>query len=155
MSKRIVVVVVSLWCLLIAGSARAAPPVPAAILKKLGLATAATTTAPSAAPGATTQPAAAGAGGAASADTDAEPPISRLRDTTIGQLFQGKKTLTAGEAVQVGFWWHAATDLLVTALVFLPRLVVAVIVFLVFYGLYRGLRRLVMGSGSKVHVDSS
>jgi small conductance mechanosensitive channel len=132
MSRCLLVIIANLWLFV---AAAPAAPISGPILKQL---TASRSPSP-----ASTQPA---------ADNAA---IARLSDTTLGQVFQGKKTLTAGEAMQVSFWLHAGEDLVHTALNFLPRLVVAVIVFLIFYGLYRLIRRLVMGSVSKAHVDAS
>ena len=78
-----------------------------------------------------------------------------FRDTTFGQLFQGKKTLTPEEAVQVHFWLTALKDLLRTAIAFIPRIIVAGILLLIFYALYCGVRRLMLGSLAKTHLDPS
>ena len=86
---------------------------------------------------------------------DSRPTFASFRDTTFGQLFQGKKTLTPGEAVQLQFWLDALKDLVFTAITFIPRLIVAFIFFAVFYGLYRAVRRVVLGSLSKAHIDPS
>jgi small conductance mechanosensitive channel len=81
--------------------------------------------------------------------------VVSFRDTTIGQLFQGKKTLTPDEAVQVNFWIGALKDLALTIVAFLPRIIVAGIFFLIFYGLYCGMRRLMLGSLRKANIDPS
>ncbi len=86
---------------------------------------------------------------------DTRPTFASFRDTTFGQLFQGKKTLTPGEAVQLQFWLDALKDLVFTAITFIPRLIVAFIFFAVFYGLYRAVKRVVLGSLSKAHIDPS
>jgi small conductance mechanosensitive channel len=82
-------------------------------------------------------------------------PAASFRETTIGQLFQGKKTLTPDEAVQVNFWIGALKDLLLTIVAFLPRIIVAGIFFLIFYGLYCGIRQLMLGSLRKANIDPS
>lgn len=86
---------------------------------------------------------------------DSHPAFASFRDTTFGKLFQGKKTLSPGEAVQLQFWLDALKDLAYTAVTFIPRLIVAFIFFAVFYGLYRAVRRVVLGSLSKAHIDAS
>ena len=88
-------------------------------------------------------------------NSDSQPAFSSFRETTFGKLFQGKKTLTPSEAVQLQFWLDALKDLVFTSLTFIPRLIVAFIFFAVFYGLYRAVRRVVLGSLSKAHIDPS
>lgn len=89
-------------------------------------------------------------------DAHEKPALANLRSTTFGQLFEGKRTLTPGEAVQLEFWLNAVKETAFAALAFVPRVIVAFILFMMFYGLYRGLRRVTLGSLSKAtHLDPS
>ena len=81
--------------------------------------------------------------------------IEVFSKTTVGQLFAGERKLTAQEAVQLEFWLAMIKDLLWAALAFIPRLFVAVVFLLVSWLVYRGVRKLVVGSMTKANVDAS
>jgi small conductance mechanosensitive channel len=100
----------------------------------------------------TSQPAAA---------TDARPANAGPADGTSAYMaklkayLNGEKTLSAQEVVQFQFWLDAARDLVFATLGFIPRLFVALILLMVFWVIYRAVRRLVLGSMGKAHVDQS
>ena len=74
---------------------------------------------------------------------------------TIGQLFKGKKKLTPEELGHVEFWVSLVKEPLLAAVSFIPRLFVAGVFLLLFWGINRGLRRLVHASFGKSNVDPS
>jgi small conductance mechanosensitive channel len=75
--------------------------------------------------------------------------------TTVGQLFEGKKTLSPQELIQFQFWLNAVKDLGLAAIGFVPRIFVALVFLLVFWLIYRGFRKVAVGSMSKANVDPS
>src|SRR4051794_18544527 len=75
--------------------------------------------------------------------------------TKVAQLVEGKKQVTLAEVRDPAFWLDTIRDLLVAAVAFIPRVVVALLFLGFFWALYRGVRRLVLGSLSAAHVDPS
>ena len=75
--------------------------------------------------------------------------------TRVGELFQGKKKVTIDDVKDPAFWIDTVRDLVVAVLGFIPRLVVAALFLVFFWMIYRGVRRLVLGSMSKAQVDES
>ena len=87
------------------------------------------------------------------ADADTLPgAFARL---TIAKLFKGEKRLSPEELGHVEFWVSLVKEPLMAAAGFIPRLFVASVFLVLFWLLYRGLRRLVNTSMSKAHVDPS
>jgi small conductance mechanosensitive channel len=74
---------------------------------------------------------------------------------TIGKLFTGKKKLSPEELGHLEFWVSLIKEPLLAAVGFIPRVFVASVFLLIFWLIYRGLRRLVVGSMAKANVDSS
>jgi small conductance mechanosensitive channel len=74
---------------------------------------------------------------------------------TIGQLFKGKKKLTPEELGHVEFWVGLVKEPLLAAIGFIPRIFVAGIFVLLFWGINRGLRKLMNASFGKSNVDPS
>src|SRR5437762_1419657 len=78
--------------------------------------------------------------------------------TKLGQYAQGKRAVTwqsLQEMRQPGFWVDTIRDMVVALLLLIPRILVALLFLVVFYFLYRGIRRLVLGSLGKASVDAS
>jgi small conductance mechanosensitive channel len=76
----------------------------------------------------------------------------------LGQIAQGKQAVTwqsLQEMRQPGFWVDSIKDLVLALLLLIPRILVALLFLVVFYFLYRGIRRLVLGSLGKASVDAS
>ncbi len=95
---------------------------------------------------ATTQPAAA---------VDPDDPLHQLARTKIGRLTTGRETLTFEEAARIETWYGLIRELVQTGLGLIPRMLVAVMFLLVFWALYRALRRMILGGMSKANVDTS
>ena len=75
--------------------------------------------------------------------------------TTVGKLFSGEKKLTVQDLMKPEFWVDNIRELVMGALAFIPRIMVAMFFFVLFWGIYRGVRRVVVGSMGKAHVDQS
>jgi small conductance mechanosensitive channel len=75
--------------------------------------------------------------------------------STIGQLFEGKKKLSPEELGHVEFWVSLIKEPLLALIGFIPRLFVAGVFLLIFWGINRGLRRLMNASFGKSAVDPS
>jgi small conductance mechanosensitive channel len=75
--------------------------------------------------------------------------------TTVGQLFEGKKTLSPEELIKAQFWLNAGKDLGLAAIGFVPRIFVALVFLMVFWLIYRGFRKVAVGSMSKANIDPS
>ncbi len=81
--------------------------------------------------------------------------LTALGRTKFAQLFSGKKPLTPGEMVQMHYWLDAIKDLLMAVMGFIPRLLIGLFFLIFFWLFYRGVRRVVLGSMTRAHVDSS
>jgi small conductance mechanosensitive channel len=81
--------------------------------------------------------------------------LNTLESTTFGQLFSGRKTLSPQEAMKFQFWLNAIKDLLYTAVGLIPRIIIAVLFIGLFWLIHRGVRRVVLGSMARAHMDSS
>src|SRR2546423_11094584 len=53
------------------------------------------------------------------------------------------------------FWIDTIRDLVVAVVGFIPRVIVSVIFLVVFWGVYRGIRRIALASMAKAHADES
>jgi small conductance mechanosensitive channel len=78
-----------------------------------------------------------------------------LLDTNLAKLAEGKEKVTLRQVLAIGFWTGTIQNLVVALLSFIPRVAVAILFLLVFWIVYRGIRRLVIGSMGKAHVDQS
>ena len=76
-------------------------------------------------------------------------------NTRFGSLFEGKERVTLEDVKNPAFWFDTVRDLIVAILIFIPRLVVALLFLFFFWMIYRAVRRLVLGSMVKAHVDES
>lgn len=81
--------------------------------------------------------------------------IEIFGDTRISKLFRGEEKLSPREALEWQFWLGLMQDLVVAAIAFIPRLFVAIVFLLVFWLIYRAVRRLVIASMGKAAVDPS
>lgn len=78
-----------------------------------------------------------------------------FRNTRVGELFEGKRKVTLDDVRSPAFWIDTIRDLVVTVVSFIPRIVVALLFLVLFYGIYRAVRKIVVGSMSKAAVDPS
>src|SRR5881392_3454722 len=78
--------------------------------------------------------------------------------TKLGQYAQGKRAVTwqsLQEMRQPGFWVDTIRDMVVALLLLIPRILIAALFLVIFYFLYRGIRKLVLGSLGRAAVDQS
>ena len=75
--------------------------------------------------------------------------------TGFGKILQGEKSLEWQDVVSPAFWLDNIRDLIWTLLGFIPRLIGTLLFLFVFWLIYRGIRRMAMGSMKKGEVDSS
>ena len=89
------------------------------------------------------------------ADTQDQTLGEVFRHTRVGQLFEGKEKVTLDEVRNPLFWVDTIKDLVLATLAFIPRVIVAILFLFFFWLVYRGVRRLVIGSMNKAAVDPS
>ncbi len=89
--------------------------------------------------GATTQP----------AETKADDKIDIVR------VIEGKQILTADQLLKFGPWIGALTELAWEVISFIPKLIVAIFIFFIFWCIYRAVRKVVRGAMKKAGVDES
>src|SRR5947208_6413035 len=78
--------------------------------------------------------------------------------TRLGQYAQGKRAVTwqnLQEMRQPAFWIDTIKDMVVALLLLIPRILIAALFLVIFYFLYRGIRKLVLGSLGRAAVDQS
>ena len=73
----------------------------------------------------------------------------------LKKVVSGEQVLTLEQLLQFGPWLQIATDLAITLLSFIPRVLVALLLFFIFWLIYRGIRRVVVGGMNKAGVDPS
>jgi small conductance mechanosensitive channel len=78
-----------------------------------------------------------------------------LGKTRVGQLFEGKQKVTLDDVKNPLFWVDTLKDLIIAILGFIPRIIVAGLFLGFFWLIYRGVRRLVLGSLGTAGVDQS
>jgi len=97
----------------------------------------------------------------AASDQSQQPPgglLEAFNRSRLGQYAQGKKAVTwesLQEMKEPGFWIESIKDLVVALLLLIPRILIAALFLLIFYFLYRAIRKLVLGSLGRAHVDNS
>src|SRR5690606_33039413 len=69
--------------------------------------------------------------------------------------FQGKRQVTLEEMMGVPFWIDTIKELIVAALSFIPRVIVAFLFLVISWIIYRAARKVVIGGMRKAGVDSS
>ncbi len=94
--------------------------------------------------------------GATLVDSHGTPGLMQsLTGTKLGQVFTGERPLTLSDVKNPAFWIDNIRDLVVTVLAFIPRLLGTLIFLFVFWLIYRGIRKIAMGSMKKGDVDTS
>lgn len=78
-----------------------------------------------------------------------------FRNSKVGELFEGKRKVTISDLKSPSFWVDTIRDLVVTVAGFIPRIIVAVMFILIFWVIYRAVKKLVIGSLGKASVDQS
>jgi small conductance mechanosensitive channel len=73
----------------------------------------------------------------------------------IMDVLTGKTTLSPNAVLSVQMWGGAIIELVKAVLGFIPRLICAVFLFFIFWLIYRMIRKIVVGSMSRAHVDAS
>jgi small conductance mechanosensitive channel len=86
--------------------------------------------------------------------TSAEASIVAPKSTNLIEAFKGK-TIGLKDILDFHFWQSSVNAFVLATLSFIPKLIVAVILFIIFWGIYRMVRRIVVGSMAKAHVDPS
>lgn len=81
--------------------------------------------------------------------------FEELLRTRLVEIVQGRKTLSWEIIRQPEFWYDIIKDLAVTVIAFVPRLIGTTIFLLIFWLIYRGIRRMAMGNMAQGEVDSS
>lgn len=115
----------------------------AVLLALLGLAEPATATSLAAPAAAATQP--------------ATQPVhnGEYQPIDLKKLISGEQPLTTEQLLGLGPWVQLASDLALGVLGFIPRLFVALVLFLIFWLIYRGVRRVLSASMDRAGIDSS
>jgi small conductance mechanosensitive channel len=73
---------------------------------------------------------------------------------TLIEAIHGK-TITIQDMEDLSFWQDSVKTLVVGVLTFIPKLIVAIILFGIFWLIYRMIRKIVIGSMNRAHVDPS
>lgn len=81
--------------------------------------------------------------------------LNPLMKTRLAQWAEGKQRVSLHDVMEPEFWIASIQDLIVAVIAFIPRLVVAFFFLVAFWLTYRGIRRVVLGSMGKAHVDQS
>ena len=90
----------------------------------------------------------------ATADEDAVVP-RELAELDLVKVFKGEKHLSPEQVFQLGYWVDFAKDFVFGILKLIPRIFVACFLFALFWLIYRGVRRLIVGGMSRAGVDPS
>jgi small conductance mechanosensitive channel len=88
-------------------------------------------------------------------ESKSEKLIDSLSRTGFGQIFQGEKAITWKDVLDPEFWIFNVRDLVWTLLGFIPRLIGTFVFLLVFWLIYRGIRKMAVSSMKRSEVDSS
>lgn len=87
--------------------------------------------------------------------TDPDSLAATFNRMTIAKLFKGEKKLSPEDLGHIEFWVSLIKEPLLATLGFVPRIFVALVFLFFFWLIYRGMRRLIVGSLSKANVDPS
>jgi small conductance mechanosensitive channel len=79
--------------------------------------------------------------------------VTPLRSNLFGAI-RGE-SIRLKDMLDFHFWQSSVNAFVLAALAFIPKLIVAIVLFIIFWGIYRMVRRLVIGSMAKAHVDPS
>ena len=81
--------------------------------------------------------------------------LQRLEDTRGAKIISGKSKVSLGDVLQLSFWLDTIKELVLVGLGIVPRMLAALLFLIVSWGAYRFLRRVILGSMTKAHVDVS
>ncbi len=81
--------------------------------------------------------------------------VGRIRQSKLGQVIEGDRPLTWDDVKSIDFWKDTIKDFAVTILAFVPRFIGTFIFLIVFWLIYRAIRRVAVSSMKKSNVDSS
>src|SRR5688572_2766266 len=87
--------------------------------------------------------------------TGRETLLDAFSKSEVGKVFSGERALTIDDVKNPIFWFDTAKDLVITVLKFIPRFIGTMIFLLVFWLIYRGIRKVIVRSMKKSEVDSS
>jgi small conductance mechanosensitive channel len=73
----------------------------------------------------------------------------------IIKVIEGKQILTADQLLKFGPWIGAVTELAWEVISFIPKLIVAVFIFFIFWLVYRAIRKIIRGAMKTAGVDES
>ncbi len=76
-------------------------------------------------------------------------------DLEFIKVLKGEKRLSPQELLQLGFWVNTAKDLVVGLLLAIPKAFVALVFLIIFYLIYRTIRKVIVGSMGRANVDQS
>jgi small conductance mechanosensitive channel len=79
----------------------------------------------------------------------------QLRQTRLAQIMEGSRAISWDDIWKLDFWYDNIKDLIVTIVLFVPRLIGTVAFLFVLWLIYRGIRRVVAKSMKDQEVDSS
>jgi small conductance mechanosensitive channel len=84
--------------------------------------------------------------------------LDTFSNTRLGKLAQGKQQVNwqqLQEMAQPAFWFDTIKDLVLALIACIPRVLIATLFLLIFWVIYRGIRRVLLGSMKKAAVDES
>jgi small conductance mechanosensitive channel len=81
--------------------------------------------------------------------------VETWEGTQFAKVFSGERPLTLQDVKNPIFWFDTAKDLVIAILSFIPRLLGTLIFLFIFWLIYRGIRKMLVGSMKKQEVDSS
>lgn len=81
--------------------------------------------------------------------------LTTLKDSKFGRWATGQEQLTLEEAIKYQTWIGVVQDLVITGVKLIPSIFIALLFLIIFWLIYRGFRRMIIGNMTKAHVDSS
>jgi small conductance mechanosensitive channel len=81
--------------------------------------------------------------------------IDAFGHTRLIQLAEGKQTATLHDMLQPAFWIDTIKELVVAAISFIPSLLGAILFLIIFWLVYRAVRRILNGAMQRANVDTS
>jgi small conductance mechanosensitive channel len=84
---------------------------------------------------------------------DVSNPVSPLKKNILNVFSGGVVTLP--DLLDFQFWQSSVNSMVMGTLAFIPKLLAALILFGIFWVIYRIVRRIILGSMARAHVDSS
>lgn len=81
--------------------------------------------------------------------------LDALANTKLGKMIRGEEKINLDSIWEPRFWLETGRDLFLTILAFVPRVIACFLFLLVFYLLYRGIRKLAVRKMKDDNVDTS